>query len=194
MLMCTKWCLQMHAFTLFWITVLLLLLKCTFSYYCSTAVTVIKLNWFLIIKNKKNCRVTDMQYYIGLVMFIGLKMLSNNGYWIISKMSYRHNTSVCMCVCTYVCMYVCIRAQTIIGIFRLIFVCVIFEYQFSDQLFVCYNFVHFWWIKMLQTSFYYPFCCVFSVVIHVQWSKAVKLIQTHLMSVTFICLFNTAGS
>jgi len=36
------------------------------------------------------------------------------------------------------------RAQTIIRIFGLIFVWVIFEYQFPDQLFACYNFVHFW--------------------------------------------------
>jgi len=59
-------------------------------------------------------------------------------------------------------MYVQTRAQTIIRIFRLIFIWVIFEYQFSDQLFVCYNFVHLWQTKMPQTSFYYPFCCAFS--------------------------------
>ena len=34
-----------------------------------------------------------MQFYIGLVMFIGLKMLSNIGYRNIGKMSYQCNTN-----------------------------------------------------------------------------------------------------
>jgi len=51
--------------------------------------------------------------------------------------------------------------------FGLIFVWAIFVYQFSYQLFVCCNFVHFWRIKMLQTLLQYPFCCIISVfVVH----------------------------
>ena len=86
MLMCTKWCLQIHRVALLWTTVLSLLLKCTVGYFCST---VIKLNWSIIIKIGK-------QYYIGLALFIGLatfKMLLNIGYQNIGKMSNQSNTT-----------------------------------------------------------------------------------------------------
>jgi len=76
------------------------------------------------------------------------------------------------------------RAQTNIRIFRLIFVRVIFEHQFSDQSFVCYNFVYFWWIQMPQTSLQYPFCCAYFRFSSVQRNKVVKVIQTDLMYVT----------
>ena len=39
----------------------------------------------------------------------------------------------------------------------------------------CYNFVHFCWIQMPQTSLQYPFCCVFLMYSEVEQSNRFKL-------------------
>ena len=75
---------------------LLLLLQCTVSccysniYWCYKQAKLIPHNQI----SSKNCYKIVMLCYIGLATFIGLKILSNIGYWNIEKISYWCNTKV----------------------------------------------------------------------------------------------------
>ena len=74
-----------------------------------------------------------------------------------------------------------------IRIFGLIFVWAIFKYQFSDQLFSCYNFVHFLVNILSEASLQCPFCCeFFSCCIFFSFSSEQlnKKNQTQMMYVT----------
>ena len=50
----------------------------------------------------------------------------------------------------------------------------IFEYQFSDQLFICYNFVHFWWIIVWALECSVHMHVVYLVYTHISSSSTHK--------------------